>query len=94
MEIHLPPDQEAHITALAAKTGRSAEELVSEAIELWEHENMQALARLRQSCDEAEAAIRRGEGIEITPETMHALAHDIGKRGRARLAAEQAAKAR
>jgi predicted transcriptional regulator len=32
MEIYLPPDQEAHLAALAASTGRSADEVVKEAI--------------------------------------------------------------
>jgi predicted transcriptional regulator len=32
MEIRLPPDQEAHLAALAAKSGRSADEVVQEAI--------------------------------------------------------------
>ena len=32
MEIHLPPDQEAHLAALAASTGRSADEVAQEAI--------------------------------------------------------------
>ena len=32
MEIRLPPDQEAHLAALAASTGRSADEVAREAI--------------------------------------------------------------
>lgn len=32
MEIRLPPDQEAHLAALAASTGRSADEVAQEAI--------------------------------------------------------------
>jgi hypothetical protein len=36
MEIRLTPDQEAHIAALAASTGRSPSELVSEAVAILE----------------------------------------------------------
>ena len=36
MEIRLPPDQEAHVAALAASLGRSPADLVVEAIAFWE----------------------------------------------------------
>ncbi len=36
MEIRLPPDQEARLIAHAASSGRSVEEIVWEAITLWE----------------------------------------------------------
>ena len=41
MEIRLPPDQEAHIAALAASAGRSPDEIVLEAIALWEKRQAQ-----------------------------------------------------
>jgi hypothetical protein len=36
MEIHLAPEQEAHLAALAASAGRSPDEIVREAVALWE----------------------------------------------------------
>ena len=87
MEIRLPPEQEAHLAAIAASTGRSTDELVQEAIELWEQENARALAEFRKTLDAAEASIARGEGIPITRESMRALAEDVKRRGRERVAA-------
>jgi hypothetical protein len=40
--------------------------------------------------DEAETSLAGGEGRAITHESMRELAEDIKRRGRARLAAEQA----
>jgi hypothetical protein len=45
-------------------------------------------AEILAATDGARAQIARGEGIEITEESMHALAEDIKQRGRARFAAE------
>jgi Arc/MetJ-type ribon-helix-helix transcriptional regulator len=87
MEIRLPPEQEAHLEAIAASTGRSTGELVQEAIELWEEENARALAEFRKTLDAAEASIGRGEGIPITRESMRELAEEVKRRGRERLAA-------
>ena len=92
MEIRLPPDQEAHLAAIAANAGRSTAEVVREAVALWEErENARVLAEFRASLDEAEASIAHGEGIEITRESMRALAEDVKRRGRARIAAENQA---
>lgn len=93
MEVRPTPDQEALIRA-AIDAGRfdSAEEAVKEALALWEErERATALAELRASLDEAEASIDRGEGIEITPESMRQLVKDVMERCRARLEAEQKA---
>ena len=89
MEIRLPPEQEAHLTAIAASTGRSTDELVQEAIELWERDQARALAEFRKSLDEAEDSIARGEGIDITPEAMRQLSKDVMERCRARVEAER-----
>jgi Arc/MetJ-type ribon-helix-helix transcriptional regulator len=86
MEIRLPPEQEAHLEAIAASTGRSTDELVQEAIELWEEENARALAEFCKTLDAAEASIGRGEGIPITRESMRELAEDVKQSGRERLA--------
>ena len=60
MEIRLPPEQKARLTALAASTGRSIGEMVEEAIAQWEarqaerlapkpgHTPAQAVARIRE----------------------------------------------
>ena len=40
--------------------------------------------------DEADASLARGEGREITAESMKALAEEVKLRGRSRLAAERA----
>jgi hypothetical protein len=39
--------------------------------------------------DIAEASLTRGEGRAVREESMRRLAHDVGQRGRARLAAQQ-----
>ena len=39
--------------------------------------------------DIAEASLARGEGRVITPQSLHELAGQVKRRGRARLAAEQ-----
>ena len=91
MEIRLPPEQEAHLTAIAASTGRSTDELVQEAIELWEREPARALCRIRNSLDDAGDSIARGEGIDITPEAMRQLSKDVIERCRARVEAERKA---
>jgi hypothetical protein len=91
MEIHLPPDKEAHLAELAAAAGRSADDIVQEAVALWEErENERALAEFRKTLDDAEASIARGEGIEVTRESMRNLAEDAKRRGRERLAEKQA----
>ena len=92
MEIRLPPEQEAHLAAIAASAGRSTAEVVQEAVALWEErENARVLAEFRASLDEAEASIARGEGLEINRESLRALAEDVKQRGRARIAAEKQA---
>jgi Arc/MetJ-type ribon-helix-helix transcriptional regulator len=91
MEIRLPPEQEAHLAAIAASTGRSMDELVQEAIQLWEQEQERALAEFRETLDDAEASIDRGEGIDITPQSMRRLSKDVMERCRARLEAERKA---
>nr|WP_294528459.1 hypothetical protein [uncultured Rhodopila sp.] len=89
MEINLLPGQEAHIAALAARTGRSFDDIVQEALSHWA-ERETDLAKFRETLDESEASLARGEGIEITAEAMHELAEDVNRRGRERLAAKQA----
>jgi hypothetical protein len=85
MEIHLLPDQEASLFGAAARSGRSIDQLVQEAVALWE-EHERTAAEFRASLDEAEASIERGEGKEIGPDSLVRLADDVIERTRARLA--------
>jgi hypothetical protein len=49
-------------------------------------------AQILAAVDAAEAALARDEGRVITQESMRNLAGEVKRRGRARLAAEQAPK--
>jgi Arc/MetJ-type ribon-helix-helix transcriptional regulator len=90
MEVHLTPDQEAFVQqAIASGRLQRPEEAVEQALSLWEQRErnrMEILAAL----DAAEASLARGEGIEITEQSMKDLAEEIKERGRARLLAGQA----
>jgi len=57
MEIHLSPDQEARLAALAASAGRRADELVREALTEWEQRQAQRQPQ-RPKHSPAEAAAR------------------------------------
>lgn len=57
MEIHLSPDQEAHLSALAARAGRRADELVQEALAEWEQRQSERQPQ-RPKHTPAEAAAR------------------------------------
>jgi Arc/MetJ-type ribon-helix-helix transcriptional regulator len=89
MQIRPTRDQQAFIHA-AIEAGRidSAEDAAREAMKLWE-ERERRRSEILASIDAAEASIARGEGIEITEESMRALAEDVKQRGRARLMAER-----
>ncbi len=90
MEIRLSPDQEAHLAALATSAGRSPDEIVQEAVALWEErENARVHAQFRATLDTAEASLVQGKGRVITQESMRELANELHQRGLARLAAEQ-----
>ena len=58
MEIRLAPDQEARLAALAASAGRSAAELVQEALAEWEERQAERHAPARPQHTPAEAAAR------------------------------------
>ena len=59
MEIRLPPDREAHLTALAAESGLSTEEVVEEALALWEaRQGQRARPQAKHTPAEAAARIR------------------------------------
>jgi Arc/MetJ-type ribon-helix-helix transcriptional regulator len=59
-----------------------------EALRLWE-ERERKRAEFLATLDEAKASLARGEGIEVTEQSMRELAEGVKQRGRARLAAEQ-----
>ena len=89
MEVELTRDQQA-LVRRAVDTGRLGrpEEAAREAFSLWEARERRR-EEILASVDMAEASLVCGEGRMITEESMQQLAHDVGRRGRARLAAEQ-----
>ena len=90
MNVELTPDQRAFVQR-AIESGRFSgeEEAVQEALALWEERERRRLEILAM-LDEADASLARGEGREITEESMKALAEEVKQRGRRRLAAERA----
>jgi putative addiction module CopG family antidote len=88
MEIHLTPEQQDFVRrAIASGRFENAEDAVQAAMALW-IERERRRAELLAAVDIAKASIDRGEGSEITQESMRMLAEDVKRRGRAQLAAE------
>lgn len=91
MDVQLTPDQAAFVRqAIESGRLRREEDAVKEALSLWE-ERERTRAEILAAVDEAEASLARGEARIITEESMHELAEEVKRRGRARLAAEQEA---
>ena len=90
MEVLLTSDQKA-FASRAVEAGRlhSEEDAVQEALALWE-ERERRRVEFQATIDEARACLARGEGREITPESMHTLSAEVRERGRAKLIAELA----
>ena len=90
MEVQLTSDQKA-FARRAVDTGRlqSEEDAVKEALALWEERERRRVEFLA-TLDDARAALARGEGREITPESMRQLSAEVRERGRAKLIAELA----
>jgi putative addiction module CopG family antidote len=88
MQIDLTPEQQDFVRQ-AVDSGRfaCAEDAVQAALALWV-ERERRRAEILATVDAARAAIARGEGIDITPQSMRAVAEDIKRRGRARFATE------
>jgi Arc/MetJ-type ribon-helix-helix transcriptional regulator len=88
MEVQLTPDQQAFVRH-AIESGRlhREEEAVQEALAMWE-ERERTRAEILAAVDKAEASLARGEGRNISEQSMRELAGEVKKRGRARLAAE------
>lgn len=91
MQVILTPEQQDFIRR-AVDSGRvgHAEDAVQEALGLWV-ERERRRAEILAAVDTAQASIDRGEGLEITRQSMHELAEDVKRRGRARLATEHRA---
>ena len=73
MEVQLTSDQKA-FARRAVESGRlqSEEEAVQQALALWEGRERRRVEFLA-TLDEARASLARGEGREITPESMQQL---------------------
>lgn len=91
VNVELTPDQRA-FAQKAVESGRFSreEEAVQEALALWEERERRRLEIIAM-IDEADASLARGEGREITEESMKALAEEVKQRVRQRIAAERAA---
>jgi putative addiction module CopG family antidote len=92
MKIELTPDQQAFVRdAVASGRLGSEDDAIREALALWERRE-RARAEILADLAAAEAALACAEGRTITEESMCKLAAEVKQRGRARLAATQAAK--
>ena len=89
MNVELTPDQRAFVQR-AIDSGRFTreEEAIEEALALWEQRERRRLEVIAM-VEEAEASLARGEGRDITEESMKALAEDVKQRGRRRVATRQ-----
>jgi putative addiction module CopG family antidote len=89
IDIQLTPDQEAFIRR-AVESGRlqNSAEAVQEALSLWEERERRRMEILT-AVDRAEASLSAGLGHTITAESMRALADEVKRGGRSRLATEQ-----
>jgi Arc/MetJ-type ribon-helix-helix transcriptional regulator len=88
MQIALTPEQQEFVRR-AVESGRldRPEDAVQAAMSLWIARERRR-SEILDAIDIAKASLDRGEGIEITKESMRALAEDVKRRGRAQLAGE------
>jgi Arc/MetJ-type ribon-helix-helix transcriptional regulator len=89
MQIDLTPEQQDFVRR-AVESGRfeRPEDAVQAALALWV-ERERRRSEILAAVDIAKAAIDRGEGTEITRESMRVLAEEVKRHGRAQLAADQ-----
>jgi Arc/MetJ-type ribon-helix-helix transcriptional regulator len=89
MRVTLTPEQQDFVRR-AVESGRFErdEDAVQEALALWVERELRR-AEILAAVDAAQASIDRGEGMEITQQSMRELAEDVKRRGRERLAAER-----
>jgi len=89
MQIDLTPEQQDFVRqAVASGRFKRPEDAVQAAMTLW-IERERRRAEILAAVDIAKASIDRGEGMEITRDSMRALAEDVKRRGRAQLADER-----
>ena len=89
MQIDLTPEQQDFVRqAVASGRFERPEDAVKAAITLW-IERERRRSEILAAVDIAKSSIDRGEGTEITRESMRALAEDVKRRGRTQLAAER-----
>jgi len=88
MNVDLTPEQKA-FAQRAIESGRlnSEDDAVRQALALWEERERQR-AEFLLTLSEAKASVARGEGRDVTPDTIQQLAVEVKERGRARLMAE------
>jgi putative addiction module CopG family antidote len=88
-EVRLTSDQEAFVRQ-AIESGRfhRAEDAVEEALLLWE-ERERKRAEFLAPLDDAKTSLARGEGRNITQDSMRDLAEEVKQRGQVRLATQQ-----
>lgn len=86
MNVELTRDRRAFVQK-AIESGRRSreEEAVQEALALWEERERRRF-EIVAMVEEAEASLARGEGREITQESVKALAEDVKQRMRRRVA--------
>ena len=94
MNVELTADQRAFVRR-AIESGRFTreEDAVEEALALWEERERRRLEILAM-VDEADASLARGEGREISEESMKALAEDVKQRMRHRIVTERSGTSR
>lgn len=92
MQIKLTIEEDEFIRR-AVETGRvrRQEDAVKQALQLW-IERERRREELLAAIDEAEASLARGEGIDLTKESMRELIEDVKRRGRERHAAKRLAR--
>jgi Arc/MetJ-type ribon-helix-helix transcriptional regulator len=82
MEVQLTSDQRAFArSAVEAGWLESEEDAVREALALWEERERRRI-EFRVTLDEARGSILRGEGREVTQESMHELSAEVKNRAR------------
>ena len=88
MEVDLSLEQKEFVR-LAVESGRLRDEseAIRQALALWE-ERERARAELMAAVDAAEDSLARGEGRELTEQSVGRLASDVKSRGRELLARE------
>ena|SRR3989442_3727222 len=89
LTLNAPGAHEAHdFSLICEKEFSREEETVAEALALWEERERRRLEILAM-LDEADASLARGEGREITHQSMKAVAEEVKQRGRRRITAER-----